>query len=140
MKSSRLLLTLFATCTFTAATAQEKVLNLYSARHYQTDEALYANFTKQTGIKINRIEAKEDELLERIRNEGANSPADIFLTVDAARLAKADELGLFAPVKSKLLEERIPANHRRPDWFAFPTRARVIIANRDLVTTEDVQN
>jgi hypothetical protein len=76
-----------------AASGQEKVLNLYSARHYQTDEALYANFTKQTGIKINRIEAKEDELLERIRNEGANSPADIFLTVDAARLAKADDSG-----------------------------------------------
>ena len=63
------------------------MLNLYSARHYQTDEALYANFTRQTGIKINRIEGKEDELLERIKNEGANSPADIFLTVDAARLA-----------------------------------------------------
>jgi iron(III) transport system substrate-binding protein len=75
---------------------------------------LYANFTRQTGIKINRIEAKEDELLERIRNEGAKSPADIFLTVDAARLAKADELGLFAPVKSKVLEDRIPANLRSP--------------------------
>ena len=120
--------------------AQEKVLNLYSARHYQTDEALYTNFTRQTGIKINRIEAKEDELLERIRNEGAKSPADIFLTVDAARLAKADELGLFAAVKSKQLEERIPSNLRSPDWFAFSTRARVIIANRDLVKIEDVQN
>ncbi|MCM2290059.1 MAG: Fe(3+) ABC transporter substrate-binding protein, partial [Sulfuritalea sp.] len=114
MKSSRLPLVLLALLTLAAnpVAAQEKVLNLYSARHYQTDEALYANFTRQTGIKINRIEAKEDELLERIRNEGANSPADIFLTVDAARLAKADELGLFAPVKSKLLEDRIPANLR----------------------------
>ena len=121
------------------ASAQEKALNLYSARHYQTDEALYANFTRQPGIKINRIEAKEDELLERIRNEGANSPADIFLTVDAARLAKADELGLFAPVKSKLLEERIPPNLRSPDWFAFSTRARVIIANKDLVRPDEVQ-
>jgi iron(III) transport system substrate-binding protein len=121
------------------ASAQEKQLNLYSARHYQTDEALYSNFTRQTGIKINRIEAKEDELLERIRNEGANSPADIFLTVDAARLAKADELGLFAPVKSKLLEERIPPNLRSPDWFAFSTRARVIIANKDLVKPDDAQ-
>ena len=139
MKRSRLLLPLLA---FTAITvsAEEKALNLYSARHYQTDEALYANFTRQTGIRINRIEAKEEELLERIRNEGANSPADIFLTVDAARLAKADELGLFAPVKSRILEERIPANLRSPDWFAFSTRARVIIANKDLVKTEDVQN
>ena len=133
---------LLAILTFSAvsAFAQDKSLNLYSARHYQTDEALYANFTRQTGIKINRIEAKEDELLERIRNEGANSPADIFLTVDAARLAKADELGLFAPVKSKVLEDRIPANLRSPNWFAFSTRARVIVANKELVKTEDVQN
>lgn len=122
-----------------SALAQEKVLNLYSARHYQTDEALYANFSKQTGIKINRIEAKEDELLERIRNEGAKSPADVFLTVDAARLAKADELGLFAPVKSKLLEQRIPSHLRSPDWFAFSTRARVIVANQSLVKADDVQ-
>ncbi len=120
--------------------AQEKVLNLYSARHYQTDESLYANFTRQTGIKINRIEAKEDELLERIRNEGTKSPADVFITVDAARLAKADELGLFAPVKSKILDNRIPSHLHSPDWFAFSTRARVIIANRDLVKVEDVQN
>ena len=124
----------------TGAGAEEKVLNLYSARHYQTDEALYANFTKQTGIKINRIEAKEDELLERIRNEGAASPADVFITVDAARLAKADELGLFAPVKSKLLEERIPAHLRSADWFAFSTRARVIIHNKDSVPADQVQS
>ncbi|RLJ61440.1 Fe(3+) ABC transporter substrate-binding protein [Sulfurisoma sediminicola] len=125
-----------------AGAAQAQELNLYSARHYQTDEALYANFTKQTGIKINRIEAKEDELLERIRNEGAASPADIFITVDAARLAKADELGLFAPVKSKLLESRIPSNLRSndSDWFAFSIRARVIIHNKDTVKSADVQD
>ncbi len=120
--------------------AQEKTLNLYSARHYQTDEALYANFTKQTGIKINRIEAKEDELLERIKNEGAHSPADVFITVDAARLAKADELGLFAPVKSKPLEERIPSHLRSDDWFAFSTRARVLIYNKESIKPEDVKS
>ena len=120
--------------------AQEKVLNLYSARHYQTDEALYADFTKQTGIKINRIEGKEDELLERIKNEGANSPADVFLTVDAARLAQADALGLFAPVKSRLLEERNPDQLRTPEWFASSTRARVIIYNKAGVSPADVQN
>src|SRR6185369_1097984 len=129
-----------ALCSAAAATAQEKVLNLYSARHYQTDEALYGNFTKQTGIKINRIEAKEDELLERIKNEGANSPADVFITVDAARLAKADELGLFAPVKSKLLEGRLPANLRTNDWFAFSVRARVIVYAKDGVKPDDVAN
>ena len=119
--------------------AEDKVLNLYSARHYQTDEKLYENFTKQTGIKLNRIEGKEEELMERIRNEGANSPADVFITVDAARLATADELGLFAPVKSKILDARIPAHLHTDTWFAFSTRARVIIYNRSTVKAEDVQ-
>jgi iron(III) transport system substrate-binding protein len=122
-----------------AAHADDKVLNLYSARHYQTDEALYADFTKQTGIRINRIEGKEEELLERIRNEGANSPADVFLTVDASRLAMAHELGLFAPLASKTLEARIPANLRTEDWFAFSTRARVIVYNRAMVQTDWVR-
>jgi len=123
-----------------SALAEEKELNLYSARHYQTDEALYTNFTRQTGIKINRIEGKEDELLERIKNEGANSPADILLTVDATRLAAAHEMGLFAPVKSKRLESRIPANLRADDWYSFSTRARVIVYAKDSVKLEDVQN
>jgi iron(III) transport system substrate-binding protein len=136
----KLALAILACLSAFSVAADDKVLNLYSARHYQTDEALYANFTRQTGIVINRIEAKEDELLERIRNEGVASPADIFITVDAARLAKADELGLFSPVKSKLLEDRIPAHLRSSDWFAFSTRARVIIHNRDSVRAEDVQN
>ena len=123
-----------------AALAEEKVLNLYSARHYQTDEALYSNFTQQTGIRINRIEGKEDELLERLKNEGANSPADVFLTVDAARLAKAHELNLFAPVASKTLEKRIPAHLRTEDWFSFSTRARVIVYNKSQLSAEEVQN
>ena len=122
------------------AQADDKELNLYSARHYQTDEALYSDFTKQTGIRINRIEGKEDELLERIRNEGANSPADILLTVDAARLAKAHELGLFVPVKSKVLESRIPAHLRADDWFSFSTRARVIIYNKVAVKPDEVRS
>ena len=140
MQSIRPFLFLFAATCAMPAGAQENALNLYSARHYQTDEALYANFTRLTGIKINRIEGKEDELLERIRNEGANSPADIFITVDAARLAQADALGLFAPVKSKTLEERIPENLRSSDWFAFSTRARVIIYNKAAVNASSVQN
>lgn len=122
------------------ANAEDKVLNLYSARHYQTDEALYSNFTKATGIRINRIEGKEDELLERIKNEGANSPADVFVTVDAARLEIADSLGLFAPIKSKLLDERVPANLRTPNWIAFSTRARVIVYNKAALKAEDVQS
>ncbi len=137
MKKQLALVALAVLASF-ATQAQEKVLNLYSARHYQTDEKLYDNFTKQTGIKINRIDGKEDELMERIRNEGANSPADVFITVDAARLANADALALFAPVKSKVLESRIPAHLHTDTWFAFSTRARVIIYNRNAVKAEDV--
>jgi len=122
------------------ASANEAVLNIYSARHYQTDEALYANFTKQTGIKINRLDGKEDELVERIRNEGKASPADLLITVDAARLEVADNLGLFQPVKSAVLEARVPASLRTPTWFSFSTRARVIVYNKAAVKAEAVQN
>ncbi len=131
-----------------AAHAQQKVLNLYSSRHYQTDEALYANFTKQTGIKINRIEGSEDPLIERIRNEGERSPADVLITVDAGRLWRAEQLGLFQPVKSKVLDTRIPAAYRHPDglWYGFSTRARIIAYNKervkpgDIATYEDLAN
>ncbi|AJG18309.1 Fe(3+) ABC transporter substrate-binding protein [Cupriavidus basilensis] len=124
-----------------AAHAQEKVLNLYTARHYQTDEALYANFTKQTGIKINRIEGQEDPLLERIKSEGANSPADVFITVDIGRLWRAQQAGVFAPLKSSVLESRIPANYRDPngDWFGFSARARVIAYNKAAVKPGDIK-
>jgi iron(III) transport system substrate-binding protein len=136
----RLAAALLATLTATAALAQDKVVNLYSARHYQTDEALYANFTKATGIRINRIEAGDEALLERLVNEGANSPADVVLLVDAARLAKAQAAGLFQPLNSAVLNERIPAHLRAPDgsWYAFSTRARVIVYNKASVAAADV--
>lgn len=127
-----------------SAFAQEKVLNLYSARHYQTDEALYENFTKKTGIKINRIEADDSALLERLKNEGKNSPADVILMVDAARLWRAEIDGLFQPVKSKILTSRIPENLRGKDagsgsqWYGFSNRARFIVYNKDKVNKEDV--
>jgi iron(III) transport system substrate-binding protein len=116
-----------------SALAQDnKVLNLYSSRHYQTDEALYNNFTKQTGIKVNRIEAGEDALIERIRNEGERSPADVLVTVDAGRLWRAEQLGFFQPVKSALLDARIPASYREPNglWYGFSLRARLIAYNK----------
>jgi iron(III) transport system substrate-binding protein len=122
------------------AGAQQPVLNLYSSRHYQTDEALYGNFTKQTGIKINRIEAAEDALIERIRNEGARSPADVLITVDAGRLWRAEQFGLFQPVKSAVLESRIPASFREPGghWFGFSLRARVIAYDKTKVKPGDI--
>jgi iron(III) transport system substrate-binding protein len=122
--------------------AQSQVLNLYSSRHYQSDEILYANFTKATGIKINRIDGKEDELIQRIRREGSASPADVFLTVDAANLQAADEAGLFSSVRSKLIEDRIPAQFRGTDnrWFGFSYRARAIFYNKDKVNPLDLQS
>jgi iron(III) transport system substrate-binding protein len=131
---------LFAAALPISSEAQEKVLNLYSARHYQTDEALYADFTKQTGIKINRIELGDEQLLQRLRTEGAASPADVVLLVDAARLWRAQIEGLFQPVQSKVLNERIPANLRSNDgtWFGFSSRARVIVYDKEKVKPEDV--
>jgi iron(III) transport system substrate-binding protein len=122
--------------------AQDNVVNLYSSRHYQTDDALYANFTKLTGMRINRIEAGEDPLIERLKNEGASSPADVLVTVDAGRLWRAEQAGLFQPVQSKALESRIPPHFRVPDnrWFGFSARARVIVYNKGAVNPADVQN
>jgi iron(III) transport system substrate-binding protein len=122
--------------------AQEKVLNLYSSRHYQTDEALYANFTKKTGIKVNRIEANEDALLERLKNEGARSPADVLVTVDAGRLWRAEQMGLFQPVKSAVLAERIPGELRHPDglWFAFSVRARPVFYLKGSVDPKQIRD
>jgi len=126
-----------------SAIAAEQVLNLYSARHYQTDQALYDNFTKATGIQINRVDADDAGLLARLRSEGSASPADVILLVDAARLWRADVDGLFQPVKSALLEKRIPSQLRDkddgkgPQWFGFSTRARVIVYNKATVKKED---
>ena len=141
MKKRTLLVPLLAALGISAAPAMgaDQELNIYSARHYQTDEQLYGEFTRQTGIKVNRIEAKEAELIERIKNEGENSPADIFITVDASRLGNADSMGLFAPFQSDVIDERVPAHFRTDTWVAFSTRARVIIYNPDLVKAEDVQ-
>ena len=127
-----------------AATAQDKALNLYSARHYQTDEALYANFSKATGIKINRIDADDAGVITRLKAEGAASPADVVLLVDAARLTKAEEEGLFQPVNSAVLQQRVPAHLRDgsdgggPQWFGFSTRARIVVYNKANVQRADV--
>jgi iron(III) transport system substrate-binding protein len=136
MKNILLIATLFSA----SALAQDNVLNLYSSRHYQTDEALYAGFTRQTGIRINRIEAGEDALIERLRNEGERSPADVLITVDAGRLWRAEQLGLFQPVKSAILESRIPASLREPNglWHGFSMRARLIAYARDRVKPGEV--
>ncbi|MDH4060332.1 MAG: extracellular solute-binding protein [Aquincola sp.] len=141
----RHLLPFVATLCFAAsALAQQPTLNLYSARHYQTDEALYDNFTKATGVKIQRVDADDAGILARLKTEGAASPADVILLVDAARLWRAEVDGLFQPLKSATLEQRIPATLRGKDsgegshWFGISTRARVIVYAKDRVRREDV--
>lgn len=115
-----------------SARAQGEV-NLYSSRHYDSDRALYEAFAKETGIRVRLIEGDADQLIERIRNEGANSPADVFITVDAARLARAANAGILAPFRSAAVESRIPAGLRDPEgmWFAVSTRARVLMYDRE---------
>jgi len=144
---TRVPLAALALLTFLAAApaqAQQQVLNLYSARHYTTDEALYANFTKSTGIRIQRVDADDAGILARLKAEGSASPADVILLVDAARLHKGEVDGLFKPFKSKLLEDALPAQYRAAPsaegtaWFGFSTRARVVVYDKQKVKREDV--
>lgn len=128
-----------------SASAQDQVLNVYSARHYPTDEALYTNFTKATGIKINRVDADDAGILARLKAEGTASPADVILLVDASRLWKGEVEGLFQPVKSKALDDAIPTQLRgkassdgATPWFGFSTRARVIVYDKAKVKPDDV--
>jgi iron(III) transport system substrate-binding protein len=122
-----------------------KELNLYSARHYQTDEALYKDFTAATGIKVNLLEAGDEALLERLRSEGKSSPADVVLMVDAARLWRAQIDGLFQPINSAILKKKIPAQLQGKDdgqgaqWFGFSTRARVLVINKTGVNPTQIQ-
>jgi iron(III) transport system substrate-binding protein len=115
-------------------------LNLYSARHYDNDERLYSDFEDATGITINRIEGKADELSARMQAEGVNSPADVLLTVDTSRLERAKNAGLLQPIESATLEARIPENLQDSDnqWFGFSQRARVIFYDKADVTNPPV--
>lgn len=116
------------------------VVNVYSARHYDVDDDLYDSFTQQTGIEVNLVEGKSDELLERIVSEGESSPADVFMTVDAGRLWRAEESGIWKSISSPVLEAAIPDNLRHPDglWFGLTKRARVIVYNTDNVNPADL--
>ena len=112
-----------------AAGASAEEVNVYSSRHYDADLEIYNAFTAETGIDINLIEDNAGALIERVKAEGANSPADVLITVDAANLAAAAEAGLFQPAGSAVLDERVPENLRHPDglWYALTKRARVIM-------------
>jgi iron(III) transport system substrate-binding protein len=121
------------------ASAAETV-NVYSARHYPSDQILFDLFTKETGIAVQAINGNAEELMQRQQQEGESSPADVLITVDAGNLWRAQEMGLFQGVKSDILEKEIPENLRDPEgrWFAFSKRARVIIYNPEKVKAEEL--
>ena len=144
--ASAIIVAATATLSNGAIAQNTKELNLYSARHYQTDEALYANFTKATGIKINRFEAGDEQVLEKLRSEGKSSKADVILLVDAARLWKSQIEGLFQPIKSAVLDAKVPVALRGKDdgqgaqWYGISTRARVIVYNKANVNPDQIRN
>ncbi|MBI4782195.1 MAG: Fe(3+) ABC transporter substrate-binding protein [Oscillatoriophycideae cyanobacterium NC_groundwater_1537_Pr4_S-0.65um_50_18] len=122
------------------ASAQTGAINLYSSRHYDTDQELYDSFMRKTGLKVNLIEAEADPLIERLKSEGANSPADVFLTVDVGRLWRAKQEGLLEPINSPTLQSAIPDPLRDVDnqWFGFSSRLRVIVYSKDRVNPADL--
>ncbi|MEL6160439.1 MAG: Fe(3+) ABC transporter substrate-binding protein [Cyanobacteria bacterium J06623_5] len=118
----------------------DSVVNLYSARHYDVDDQLYEQFTADTGIQVNVLEGKPDELIERIRNEGEQSPADVYVAVDAGRLWRAQEADIFQPVSSEILDSKVPENLREPNglWYGLTTRARMLVYNTSAVEPEEL--
>lgn len=126
--------------TVPAAAQTSGEVNVYSSRHYDADKRLFEAFTKETGIKINVVEADIGPLIERLQREGANSRADLLITADAGNLWRAEQAGLFQPVRSETLEKAIPARLRSPEgqWFALSERARVIMYNRERVKPQDL--
>lgn len=122
-----------------AAQAAEEV-NIYSARHYDSDQALYDAFTEETGIKVNALQGDSDQLIQRIKREGIASPADVMVTVDAGRLWRAEQEGIFDSVESDVLSERLPDAMRHPEgkWFGFSQRVRAIFYNPETIDPADV--
>lgn len=121
-----------------SALALAAEVNVYSHRHYDSDKLLFETFTKETGIKVNVVTAKANELLQRLEREGKLSPADVLITVDIGNLQEAKEKGLLKPVSSKTLESNIPAHLRDADgqWFGLTKRSRVIVYNKANVKPE----
>lgn len=123
-----------------AVAAQAAEVNVYSSRHYKGDQQVFANFTRETGIKVNVVEGDINGLIQRLRREGQSSPADLMITVDAGNLWRLQTAGLTQPVKSAALEEVVPAALREPggNWYAISQRARIIAYHMDRVKPADL--
>lgn len=137
---ARLILTAMAAAAVTLQTAMAEEVNIYSSRHYSTDQVLYEEFTKASGIDVNLIEAKGDALIERMQAEGESSPADVLITSDGSRLARAVEAGLFQPIASDALNSAVPENLRHPDglWFGLSTRVRAVVYAKNRVDPDEI--
>ncbi len=124
------------------ALAQSKELNVYSSRHYDIDKQLYEGFKAKTGITVKVISAAAEQLVERLKREGASSPGDVMITVDIGNLWRAQSEGLFQPIKSAELEKVIPANLRDPggEWFGLSMRARVFVYDKTKIDPKLIQN
>ncbi|HLW32679.1 MAG TPA: Fe(3+) ABC transporter substrate-binding protein [Aequorivita sp.] len=122
--------------------SEEKVVNVYTHRHYKADDELFAKFTEETGIKVNIVNASADELIQRLETEGENSQADVLITVDAGRLYRAQSKDLLQPIKSKILEDNVSTEFREKDgyWFGLTYRARIIAYAKDRVNPENLKN
>jgi iron(III) transport system substrate-binding protein len=122
------------------ATASAGVVNVYSHRHYDADQELFDRFAETTGIEVNVVTASADELITRLQNEGASSPADVLITVDAGRLHRAKELNLLQPIQSSVLEANVPEHLRDRDgqWYGLTQRARIIAYARDRVQPSEL--
>ena len=141
MRSTQSLIIIFIVFFYSSWMLSAEV-NVYTSRHYDSDEKLYEDFTDLTGIKVNIISAKGKALIERLRSEGNNSPADLFITVDAGNLWKVQEYGLFQKIKSKKIDAIVPAKFKgkNNEWVALAKRARVIFYNPENLSNNDIQN
>jgi iron(III) transport system substrate-binding protein len=115
-------------------------VNVYSARHYDVDNDLYQQFTEKTGIKVNVVDGSAAELIERLKREGASSPADLFITVDGGILDTAKKAGILQPMESAVLDQQVPQEYRDPEnyWIGLSTRARVIVYAKDRVDPSEL--
>lgn len=136
------LLVAFAACKTEQKKEEKKKeeVNVYTHRHYKADQELFAQFEKETGIKVNVVNAKADELMQKMTTEGELSPADVLITVDAGRLVRAKKKGLLQSATSEFLDKTIPTHLKDVDnnWFALTKRARVIVYNPEKVKLEDL--
>lgn len=124
----------------TAHSTEQDEIVVYSARKEHLIKPLFDAYTKKTGVKISYITAKANPLLERLKAEGKNTPADLLITVDAGNLWHAAESGLLQPVESKTLTTVVPENLRDPQnlWFGLSIRARTIVYNSNNVSADEL--